>query len=168
MMRSRIALLLSSLLFLASLVWVAMTADDQLPAHFTADGTVDRTESKTSFLVTMGGIGFALILMFGSARWWIGRIPGHLVNMPSAQAHAYWTSPERRPEFDRKISEDLEWIGGATTLLLTWMVVVAGLTTGDSLSAWVFALPTGVFMASVFGYVIYVIKGSRYRVPKGR
>lgn len=73
---SRAALLLSTLAFIVTLIWVAVTAGDQVPAHFDGSGQVDRMESKLSFLLTMGGIGFAIIGLFASIGWWFPKVPG--------------------------------------------------------------------------------------------
>ena len=43
---SRAALLLSTLVFIGALTWVAVTAGDQVPAHFDGSGQVDRMDSK--------------------------------------------------------------------------------------------------------------------------
>ena len=94
---SRAALLLSSLVFIGAMVWVAVTAGNELPAHFTGSGRVDRVESKSSFLLTTGGIGFALIGFFASIGWWLPKVPAQLVNLPSRRMHEYWTSPKNRP-----------------------------------------------------------------------
>ena len=137
-----------------------------MPAHFDGSGQVDRTESKQSFLLTMGGIGFALVGLFASTAWWFPKIPASMVNLPSRTVHEYWTAAENRPELNRKMAEDLEWIGAGTALLLAWITGVAGATTGDSVSVWVLAVPTGLYMLAIVGYVVYIVKGGRYRVPK--
>lgn len=166
MKHSRLALVLSTLVFIGALTWLAVTAGDHVPAHFDGSGQVDRTESKQSFLLTMGGIGFALVGLFASTAWWFPKIPASMVNLPSRTVHEYWTAAENRPELNRKMAEDLEWIGAGTALLLAWITGVAGATTGDSVSVWVLAVPTGLYMLAILGYVVYIIKGGRYRVPK--
>ena len=163
---SRAALLLSTLVFIAALIWVAVTAGDRVPAHFDGSGQVDRMESKLSFLLTMGGIGFAIIGLFASIGWWFPKVPGSMVNLPSRTMHEYWTAAENRPELNRKMAEDLEWIGAATALLFAWITGVAGATTGDSVGVWVLAVPTALYLLAVLGYVVFVVKGGRYRVSK--
>ena len=163
---SRAALLLSSLVFIGAMVWVAVTAGNELPAHFTGSGRVDRVESKSSFLLTTGGIGFALIGFFATIGWWLPKVQAQLVKLPSRRMHEYWTSPKNRPELNRKMAEDLEWIGAATALLLAWIVGVSGTTVGDSVSVWVLAVPTTLYLLIVLGYVVFMIKGGRYRIPK--
>ncbi|MBY4130886.1 hypothetical protein HQO83_21045 [Rhodococcus fascians] len=163
---SRAALLLSSLVFIGALVWVALTAGDEVPAHFTGSGQVDRMESTASFLLTTGGIGLVLIGFFVSIGWWLPKVPAQLINLPSRRMHDYWTSAENRPELNRKMAEDLQWIGAATALLLAWIVGVSGTAVGDSVSVWVLAVPTTLYLLIVLGYVVFMIKGGRYRIPK--
>ncbi len=162
---SRVALSFTTLVFVGALMWVAVTAGDVLPAHFTGSGRVDRVESKSSFLLTTGGIGFALIGFFATIRWWLPKVPAQLVNLPSRRMHEYWTTPEHRPELNRKMAEDLRWIGSATALLFAWIVVVSGTATGDSVSVWVLAVPTAIYLLGVLGYVVFMIRGARYRIP---
>ncbi|OZD02376.1 hypothetical protein CH275_17190 [Rhodococcus sp. 06-235-1A] len=162
---SRGVLLLSTLVFVGALIWVGTTADDQVPAHFTGWGQIDRMESKSSFLLTTGGIGMLLIGFFASVAWWLPKVPARMVNMPSRRMHEYWTTAEHRPELNRKMAEDFDWIGSATALLLAWMVVVSGSTTGDSVNGWILVAPTASFLVAVLGYVAYLIKGNRYRIP---
>ncbi|MDV6263701.1 hypothetical protein [Rhodococcoides yunnanense] len=163
---SRDALLLSSLVFIGVLVWVALTAGDEIPAHFDGSGQVDRMDSKLSFLLTMGGTGFVLIGLFASVRWWFPKLPAQFVNLPTRHMHEYWTADENRSALNRKVPEDLDWIGVATMLLFAWIAGVAGTTTGDSVSAWVLAVPTALYLLAILGYVVFIIKGGRYRVPK--
>ncbi|MGF0313640.1 hypothetical protein [Rhodococcus sp. IEGM1428] len=163
---SRAALLLSSLVFIGSLVWVAVTAGDVLPAHFTGSGQVDRVESKSSFLLTTGGIGLVLIGFFASVGWWLPRLPAQLVNLPSRRMHDYWTAPENRPTLNRKMAEDLDWMGAASALLLAWIVGVSGSTVGDSVSVWVLVVPTALYLLAILGYVVFMIRGGRYSIPK--
>lgn len=162
---SRAALLLSTLVFVGALIWMRTTAGDQVPAHFTGWGQIDRMESTSSFILTAGGIGMLLIGFLASVGWWLPKVPAQMVNLPSRRMHEYWTSPEHRPELDRKLAEDFDWIGSATALLLAWMVVVSGTATGDSVNGWILVAPTAFFLLAVLGYVAYVIKGNRYRIP---
>ncbi|MFI8568116.1 hypothetical protein ACIGGF_16320 [Rhodococcus sp. NPDC078407] len=162
---SRAALLLSTLFFVGVLVWVALTAADEMPAHFDGSGQVDRMDSKLSFLLTMGGTGFVMIVLFASVRWWFPKLPAQFVNLPTRRMHEYWTSSENRPALNRKVPEDLEWMGVATMLLLAWIAGVARSTTGNSVSVWVFAVPTALYLLAILGYAAFVFKGGRYRIP---
>lgn len=162
---SRWALVLSTLVFAGALTWLGITASDQIPAHFDGSGQVDRVDSKLSFLLTMGGIGFALIGFFATVGLWLPKVPAQMVNLPSRRMHDYWTAAENRPALNRKLAADLEWIGAATTILLAWVVVVAGTTTGEAVSVWVFAVPAALYVSAIVGYAVFIVRGGRYRVP---
>jgi hypothetical protein len=114
----------------------------------------------------MGGIGFAMIGLFASIGRWFPKVPASMVNLPSRTMHEYWTAPENRPELNRKMAEDFGWIGAATALLFACITGVAGATTGDSVSIWVLAVPTALYLLAILGYVVFVVKGGRYRMPK--
>lgn len=163
-MLSRVVLWLSCAGFAVALVWLAVSADGDVPAHFDGSGVVTRRESASSFILSMAGVA-ACAVLFASVRVWISRLPAQAINLPSAKAHRYWTDPVRRSEFDRKMSEDLEWIGAATIVLLSWFSVVAGTARGDSVSVWLLAVPTAVYLLGILGYAIYVVRGGKYRVP---
>lgn len=166
--RARPMLWIAFAVFVGVWVWVAVTAAADVPGHFDASGAVTRWDSKWSFLLPIGGIGVALTAVFAGARWLLPRVPGHAINLPNRSAHQFWTSPAHRGEFDRRIAEDLEWLGAATLLLLAWMMGVSGTTTGDSASGWALGVPTVLYLAGVLGYCAYMIWGPRYRVPGER
>lgn len=162
---SRAALWVAFAIFAGIWVWLAVTADAQVPGHFDGSGTVTRWDSKWSFLLPIGGIGVAVTALFAGARWLFPRISAQAINLPNPRAHKYWTSPANRGELDRRLSEDLEWAGVATMVLLAWMMGVSGQTTGDSVSAWALGLPTALYLVVVLGYCVYAMAGPRYRVP---
>ncbi|MFC4604062.1 hypothetical protein [Rhodococcus kronopolitis] len=166
--RSKPALWLSFAVFVGVWAWLAVTADAELPGHFDGSGTVTRWDSKWSFLLPMAGVGVAATAVFAGAGRLIARVPGHAINLPSQGAHRYWTSPANRGELNRRTSEDLEWIGAATLMLLAWMTGVSGSTTGDSTSGWALAVPTALYLVVVLGRCVYLVGGPRYRVPRER
>ncbi|MDV8069807.1 hypothetical protein R4P64_25060 [Rhodococcus sp. IEGM 1366] len=161
--KSRTVLWLAFGAFAIAWTWVAATAGDEIPGHFDASGAVTRWDSKWSFLGPIGGICLGLTLAFGSARFLIPRVPGHAISIAN---HRYWTDPVNRAEFDRRISEDLEWLGAATALLLAWIAAVAGTSTDGSVDTWLLVAPTVLYLVGVLGYCAYMIWGGRYRVPQ--
>lgn len=164
--RSRTVLWLACTVFAAVWIWVAATAGAELPGQFDASGTVTRWDSTWSFLGPIGGIAVALAVTVAGVRPLIRRVPAHAINLPSRTAHRYWIDPVNRGEFDRRIAEDVEWIGAATMALLAWITAVSGLTTADSVSVWVLAVPTVLYLAGALGYCVFMIRGPRYRVPR--
>jgi hypothetical protein len=163
---SRTVLWLAFGIFAIAWMWVAATAGDEIPGQFGSSGEVTRQDSKWSFLGPIGGIGIGFTLAAAAARVLIPRVPRHAINLPNQNAHRYWTDPINRAEFDRRISEDLEWLGTATVLLLAAMTAVAGTVTADSVSVWLLAVPTALYLIGVLGYCGSMIWGGRYRVPQ--
>lgn len=161
--RARTVFWVACLAFVGSLAWVAIGVGGDLPAQFDGSGAVTRRESSSSFVLSLGGGGAVLAALFGGGRWWIPRLPSQMINLPSIDAHRYWTAPERRSDFDSMISGDLEWIGAASFALLTWMTVVSG-TAGESVSVWLLAIPTAAFVVGIVAYAVYIIRGGKYRV----
>jgi hypothetical protein len=147
-------------------IWVAVAADDEVAGHFDMSGNVTRWDTKWSFLGVLGGVILVLGVLCALARRLIGRVPGQMVNLPGRSAHDYWTAPENRPDFDRKMSADLEWLGAATALLIAWIVGVAGSATDDGVDVWILAAPTVLYVVAVLAYTAYVVWGGRYRVPR--
>lgn len=146
-------------------MWLAVTAGPEVPGHFDGSGEVTRWDSKWSFLLPIGGVAAAVTAVFAAARRLLPRISGRAINLPNRAAHRYWTSPANRGEFDRRVAEDLEWIGAATLLLLAWMMGVSGQTTGTGVSSWALVVPTVLYLAGVLGYCAHMVAGARYRVP---
>lgn len=118
--KSLAALALTAVVFVAVWVLVASVGDRWVPARFDMSGSVTRWESKWAFLSTIGAIGAALLAIFLVAPPLVRRVPARAVNLPSRKAHEFWTNPAHRPEFDRRVAEDVEWLGTATLLLLAW------------------------------------------------
>lgn len=163
---SRSALSIACAVFAAVWLWLAVSAPEHLPGHVDASGTVTRWDGKWSLLLSLGGVALVLALMFGFAKPLLSRLPAHAINLPSRRAHEYWTAPERRAEFDERISADLRWMGAATIMLMAWMLAVIGSAQGDSVNPWALVVPTVVYLVVVLGYTGLIAWGPRYRVPQ--
>lgn len=88
------------------------------------------------------------------------------IKLPSPQAHRYWTAPERRAKFDRRVASDLEWIGASALALLASLLVVVGSTTTGAVSPVALAGPTAAYLVTALGYSAYMVCRPRYRVPR--
>lgn len=151
--------------FVGVLVWFAAVAPDSVPGHFNAAGQVDRWDSKTSFLIVMVAVGGVVIVLFGTMRLWIAKMPASAISLPTRRAHAYWTAAERRPELDGVVATVLELIGAAALLLLAGCVVVSGAVAfGVQVASWVFPALLGGFLAATVITVGYALR--RLRLPK--
>lgn len=154
------------LAFGGSVVWLLLLGLDRVPGQFDAAGDVHRWDSTASFLGGLCGVTAMLLSVFGGARWYIPRIPASAINMPSPSAHAYWTSSERRGEFDDIVASAMELVGAAATLMMAAIVIVSGLTaTGTTVPVWVFVALTVACLVAVLGCAGYIV--ARTRIPKG-
>lgn len=159
---ARIALWVSIALFVAVCVTVLLTADGDVPAHVSADGSVNRWESPAVFIGIIGGIGLGVGILFLVLPLLVARVPAWMINLPNAQAHAYWTAPENRPAFERLLVADTDAIGAATLLLIAWCTGATGLAAGD-VGPWVIAVPTAIYLVVVLVICMRMAIGPRYR-----
>lgn len=162
---SWIAIWLAFAVFAAVWIWMAATAGEQLPVRFDSSGAVTNRDSTWSFLAVTGGVGVAVTIASAVAPALFSRVPAQAISLPNPAAHRYWTDPANRAEFDRKVGADSQVMGGATVLLLAWVVAVSGSATGHAVSTWVLAVPTVVYLVGILGYCAYLTRGARYRVP---
>lgn len=162
----RIVLGAAVLAFSGSVVWLLLLGLDRVPGQFSAAGDVHRWDSTASFLGALCGVTAMLLSVFGGARWYIPRIPASAINMPSPSAHAYWTSSERRDEFNNIVASAMESIGAAATLMMAAIVIVSGLTaTGTTVPVWAFVALTAACLMMVVGCAGYIV--ARTRMPQG-
>ncbi|GAA2099034.1 hypothetical protein GCM10009823_20670 [Brevibacterium salitolerans] len=124
-------------------IWFA--GPDSVVSHVGAGGEPDAWMPKgrsvgVSFLI--GAIIVAVILL---CRLLVRVVPAGLVNIPSARAHRYWTSPEHRPEFNARMNAWLSMVGGAVLMGVACLNLELA-----------FALPAGrpPFVAVHLGWVI--------------
>ncbi|MCH8564240.1 DUF1648 domain-containing protein [Nesterenkonia sp. LB17] len=162
----RLALIVGLLVYTGVLAWIALDGPDPLPAHLGFDGTPTRWASKTwvlSAAAVTGAVVFAVVL---GCRVLISRVSPELLSLPSTSAEAYWTTPERRPELNRRMSSDLELIFGATYLLLAW--ITAGLVrAADGSGDPTLTVAILVYAAVLVGVTLMMFRSRRYRAPEG-
>lgn len=160
----RLTLAGSLLIYLAAIIWIALTTPDQLPAHIGTDGEPTRWESKTWVLGAATITGTALLVILRGCQAAIRRVHVDLISLPTARGKKYWTDPERRPELNRRLNADLELIFGLTYLLLavafTGLARVAAGADGHLTNI---AILT--YAVAVTTTMIILFTGPRYRAP---
>lgn len=162
----RLMLAVGLFIYAAALIWIALNGPDPLPAHLDADGEPTRWASKTWVLGAAAATGLVLLAMVFGCRALVTRASPELLSLPSAQAKEYWTTPERRPELNRRLIADLELIFGLTLLLLAWAtsgLVRAAEGSGDPTLTVVIL----VYVGALAGITLKMFSGSRYRAPEG-
>ncbi|MBY6365476.1 hypothetical protein [Rhodococcoides corynebacterioides] len=159
---SRRALWLSVALLIATAVWAVATTDGPVALRVDASGEVTRVGSVWTLVGVLGGIGGVLAATFLGAQRFLPHLPARLINLPSAEAHAFWTAPENRNELHRLLAEDLEWIGAATLVLFSWLTAVC-VTAENSVAAWALVVPVVAYTIAVLGYSVHLMRGGRYR-----
>ena len=156
------ALIVSGVALALVLIWFAVALPDRVPGHFGLSGEVNRYDDKGVFVAAMAGIGVVMALLFGAARWWLPKLPGSVINLPGKKAHAYWTSPAHRDEFNGIMASAMETIGVFVLLLLTVIVLISGVAgLGATIPAWVFWLVTVAFLAAMMACLIPLIRKTR-------
>ena len=167
MRRSLIVFIAAVLAFVSALIWFASVAPAKVPAHYNLSGEVDLWDSRTGFLASIGGGGFAVIAIFAGLAVLLPRLPAKWINVPSRRGHDYWTSPKHRPELNRIMATSMDFVGGAVALLFTSIVVNVGLDArGTSMPGWVFVAVLVAMLCTIFGTVVYIFM--RTRAPHGQ
>lgn len=146
---ARIALWAAIAVFVVAWIWVALAA-----------GTWN---DKWVFLSVVIVIGALLSVLFLGSRRFAPRLPTKWFRVSDPHAREYWSTPDHRGEFNRRISADLEWIGAATMLFLSAILLAFGSDSGAPAHNWTLIIPVAVFVIVVLGYCSYMIFGPRYR-----
>lgn len=138
------------------LIWQALTLPEQVPGHIGATGQVTWWQSLTGHVVMGTLIGVLLLACFAlPAR--IGRRHAAMMNIPHRD---YWTTEERWPTAQRMLATDLGWMGAATFAFVGYAIwSVGAVATGDDPPWSVFAVVTGIYLAGVIGYGIWMRLG---------
>lgn len=162
----RLALAVGLIVYAATLVWIALTGPDPLPAHLGAAGEPTRWESKAWVIGVQAIIGVVLLAVVLGCRALVSRASPELLSLPSAPAKEYWTTPQRRGELNRRLNSDLELIFGLTFLLVSW--VAAGLVrAADGSGDPTLTVAILVYAALLVAVTLVMFTGQRYRAPEG-
>lgn len=153
----------SVVVFLVALGFAAWAFPERVPVHFDATGRADRYEDKEFALLSLGGIGIGLAVLFWLLVRFFPRGSLRSLNVPH---RAYWMRQENRGRLRRMLADDLAFIGGATMLLMAGMLALTAVVADDPRPSLGVAggLMLGLFLVTVIGYVILMYT-SRYRPP---
>ncbi|WP_245548568.1 hypothetical protein [Gordonia namibiensis] len=156
---------LSVIVFAAVWIGVAVVGSDEMAGHIGLDGEVTRWDSKWVFLGWLGVVGLVLVVIFGGAERVLSRLPASAVNFPSRRRKAYWMEPSNREEFNRRMGDDLSLLGGATLLMMAWLLAASAIIGSSDSASWTLAIPVAIYLVAVVGYTVYISVGSRYAIP---
>ena len=146
---SRNAMWFTILAFAVAWAWIAVTT----PAW----------GDKWVFLAVLGAAAAVIAGLFLSWNRVIPRVSDRWIWTRSPEQRDYWTAPGNRAEFSRRLVADLEWIGAATLVLFTVLVLVVGSADGAPAQPWSLVLPIALFAAAIVGLLLYMTVGPRYR-----
>lgn len=94
----------------------------RMATHFNGAGTADGWMSRDGLLLmNFGFLGLAVFLGY-LLPWLVRFLPVSLVNVPNK---AYWNTPERWSEAERRMTVALQWMG---LLLYVWLIALNQLT----------------------------------------
>ena len=159
----RIALLAASVAYAIVVVWQAFTLPETVPGHMDAAGNITRWASRTEHVLLAAGVGVLMVAVFLLPTMLTKRMPTSMVNLPHKE---YWTRPENWPAAQRRLRDDLGWMGAATLAFMAFiMAQVAGATGGEAQPVWVFWVVTAVYLVGVLAYSAWMSLGSRWRPP---
>ncbi|TIC88202.1 DUF1648 domain-containing protein [Nocardioides sp. GY 10113] len=143
----------SCLLYAAAWVAAAVALPDRVPVHFGFSGEVDRWSGRGELLVGTALVGLLVAGVLALVAF--APVPASMVNVPHKE---WWTAtPERAERMRAMARADALWLGTATMLLLTCLLVVTTAVADDpepSLGPWFFAA-IGIFLAAVTLHTAY-------------
>ncbi|WP_244216627.1 hypothetical protein [Gordonia alkanivorans] len=161
----RMLLPLAVVVFAAVWIGVAVVGSDELAGHIGLDGEVTRWDSKWGLLSGLGLIAVLIAVIFGGAERILSRIPARAVNFPSRRRKEYWMEGSNRDEFNRRMGEDLALMGGATLLMMAWLLAASAIIGSGDSASWTLAIPVLTYLVAVLGYTVHISVGSRYAIP---
>lgn len=158
-MGARICFWLTAAAFGVTLIAAYVLYPERTPLHWGADGKPDRWGSRLEAVLTVGGIGAGLIVLFALLAIWAPRIPKELINLPR-RSKQWWTkTPEREAEFRRRFGVDAYVVGAMTVgfLSIVTVVTIVSARTGNDLQV-VAIVATGIYVLAVLAWCIYLVR----------
>lgn len=138
--------------YAALIAWQAGNLPDEVPAHSSFDGTVDRWGTLTEHLVMGFATGVLMLLLGPGLGVVLRRLPRSTVNLPHPE---YWKRDEHWPEAVRRLTGTM-WAFGV--LLNLFMIFVMGsvgeAALGRPVPGWLFGTALALFLAATGVWVV--------------
>ncbi|MFT4165849.1 MAG: hypothetical protein QM650_11465 [Microlunatus sp.] len=151
--------------YFALISWQAFTLPDDVPGQLDFGGEVTRWGSRTGHILLGLFVGILIIASF-SLTPRIAFKNTALLNLPHKD---YWTRPENWPTAQQRLRNYLSWLGALTLTFVGYAMWTVGVTaTAEPPPAWAFIAATGVFLATILGYAIWMMVGPRWQPPVSR
>lgn len=165
----RLTLRIGIVVYVCGLLLTLLIGPDTVPQHVGSSGEVNAWASKSSHVLVMMGLGAFLLLVTVGSKALVSRVDASWINLPGRASHAYWTAPDNRPRFNRRMGADIDFLMGVTFVFIAVVSVTMALTTGRGGSADPSTIPSvlavSVYLLVVIGYCAFLAVGSRYAVP---
>jgi hypothetical protein len=112
---SLLGFLLVCALSVAQLLHAAWVLPEQVPLHFSFDGTPDSHGSRAALIILNWVLLAFNAALFLALPWLMARLPDDLINLPNKD---YWLAPARRQSTLESLASHMRWMGCATQLLM--------------------------------------------------
>lgn len=149
---------------IVTLVWAAFNLPEHIATHFGASGAANGWDTRGGYITFDVIISAAVVLGLPMLVGALVRGSGAGLNIPHKE---YWMRPENRPRLQRRLTVDMQFIAGATGLLLSWvdieLVRANALATPAMGSVWI---PISLFTVAILGYTLWMAT-KRYDIPPG-
>lgn len=160
---ARLAMVAALALYATTAVWLLVAGPEDVVAHFAGDGRPTRTDSAESLVLTLSLTVAGLVAVFMAIPLLVRRGPMQFVNVPNREL---WDTDELRPILARRLGADMMFMGAATVLLITGMLVVSAVAgLGAEIPGWVFLAMMGGFVLVTAAIIVPMFAGSRYVPP---
>ena len=160
---ARLALVVATAAWLATIAWMAATLPEQVPTHWSASGTPDGWSSKA------GALAFVVLLpaLLFFPMIWLSRLVLVWPDGVNAPHKEWWLDrPRRLVRFERLLREDLMVIVSVTVLLMVAIDLITGYAAhqpGGTVPAWWFPVVLVAFLAVLTLVTVRMFVGGRYR-----
>ena len=158
-----LALILSTVLWLATLVALAITLPDRVPTHWSGGSGPDEWMSRGGSLL----VSVALPVLTAYPLIWLSRLAivwPDGINVPNKQ---WWLqTPQRLVRFERLLREDLMLVAALMILLYVGIDLAIGYAAhqpGGRMPGWVFPVVLVAFLVLLALILAPMIVGRRYR-----
>jgi uncharacterized membrane protein len=159
----RAVLVGATVLWVATLAWLAATLPARVPTHWSFGGTPDGWSSRGAAMA----MAVLLPLGFVYPMLLISRLVLTAPQAVNAPYKEWWLeTPRRLRRFERLVREDLMVIVGLTVLLMTAIDLITGYAAhqpGGRVPGWWFLAVTLGFLAAIAVLTVRMLVGRRYR-----